>query len=192
MSHAAATFGVQLRIHCRKRVARARGTTISEMPLALWIIILLCFSLLILASITIRFGFFWNACRQAAQSGAKCQTFATTTSLGPSACAAADLMIQRSTAAFSGISANQVNIYILITDVNTKTTTKNPSRTALAAAADTGNFIYSIQVELIGQVNPLIQFPVQGLVGNVPGLTGPVPVVVRSQYAAEVPQGLNK
>jgi hypothetical protein len=57
---------------------------------------------------------------------------------------------------------------------------------------DTSNNIYDIQVELIGQINPLVSYPMPGIFGNVPGLTGPMPCVVRSQYTSEVPQGLNQ
>ena len=58
-----------------------RGTTIAEMPLALWIILMICFCCLILCTETIRFGFFWNACREAAQQAAKCQTFLVNSSV---------------------------------------------------------------------------------------------------------------
>jgi hypothetical protein len=163
------------------------------MPVALWIIVLLCFSLLILATETIRFGFFWNACRESAQTAARCQTFlANTTGGGPSACSTADSMATSATQAFSGLILTQVNVYILATNVTTQATTKNPSRQPLANAADVTQNLYYIQVELIGQIQPLITFPITGWVGNVPGLTAPFPITVRSQYSAEVPQGLNQ
>jgi hypothetical protein len=57
-------------------------------------------------------------------------------------------------------------------------------------AADTNTYIYDIQVELNGQVDPLIPFI--SMMGSVPGLTGPFPVTVRSQYSCEIPQGLNQ
>jgi hypothetical protein len=174
------------------RTARRRsGTTMAEMPLALWIIIMMCFALLILVTDFIRFGFFWNACREAAQHAAQSQTFLTDTVTGPSSCTVASQFGAYATNAFSGLTLTATNVYIVQTNVFSQNTTKYPNRTALAAAADTSQNIYCIQVELIGQIQPLVPMA-QGFVGNVPGLTGPFPVVVRSQYSAEDPQGLNQ
>jgi hypothetical protein len=173
--------------------SRKRGTTIAEMPAALWLLILMAFPMIIVATSALRFGFFWNACRESAMQAAKCQTFLTSTSVGPSACSTADAMSAQAAGAFTGITIiPPVNVYIMSTNVNTSTTTKGATRTPLAAAADTANNIYDIQVEINGQVEPLIRVPFAGLQGAVPGITGPYPVVVRSQYTSEVPQGLNQ
>lgn len=169
-----------------------KGTTLAEMPVALWLILMMCFAFLILCTETMRFGFFWNACREAAMHAAKCQTFEADSAVGPSACTVADQWAQKATAAFSGLSLTNVNVYILSTTAATAVSTKNPNRKKLATAADTDNCIYDIQVEMSGNVEPLIRFPVSGFLGNVVGLTAPFPVVVRSQYTAEVPQGLNQ
>ncbi len=168
------------------------GTTMAEMPVALWLIILMCFSLLVLATETLRFGFFWNACREAAQQAAKCQTFQNDSSTGPSSVTEANTWAQKATSSFSGLTLTSVNVYIVQTNVNSRVTTKNPPGQKLAAAADITNNIYSIQVQLSGQVEPLTPVTFQGVFGNIPGLTGPFPVVVRSQYSCEVPQGLNQ
>jgi hypothetical protein len=173
------------------RQRRVSGTTLAEMPLALWIIVMLCFSLLILATETIRFGFFWNACREAALHAAQCQTFVNDSTVGKSACNTASSWATLATSSFAGITLLSVNVYIVQTDVNSGATTKSVSRTALVNAVDTSRNIYDIQVELNGQVEPLISFA-QSWFGSVPGLCAPIPVTVHSQYTAEVPQGLNK
>jgi hypothetical protein len=161
------------------------------MPVALWIIVMMCFSLLILATETVRFGFFWNASREAAQQAAKCQTFQTDSVVGPSSVTAANTTANKATNAFTGLTLLSVNVYILQTNVLSGVTIKNPANLKLGAAADTNNNIYDLQVELTGQIEPLV--PVgSGMFGNVPGLTGPYPVVVRAQYSSEVPQGLNQ
>lgn len=166
----------------------------AEMPLAMWIMILgMCLPLLMISTMTLRFGFFWNACREAAQQAARCQTFQTDTTSGPSSVTTADAVAASSTQAFTGISiVGPVNVYILQTNVNTNVSQKNASRQCLAAAADTANYIYDIQVELNGQIQPLITASSNGILGNIPGLTGPFPVVVRAQFSSEVPQGLNQ
>src|ERR1700679_894454 len=59
-----------------------RGTTMAEMPVALWLLILMCFPLIIVATSSLRFGFFWNAAREAAMQAAKCQTFQNDSVIG--------------------------------------------------------------------------------------------------------------
>ncbi len=164
------------------------------MPVVMWITILgICFPVMILAVGTLRFGFFWNACREAATQAAKCPTFEVDSSLGKSAINTADLVASMATNSFSGISiVGPVKVYILQTDVNAGTSTQNPDRQKLPAAADTDRNIYEVQVELDGQVEPLIRYPVQGMFGSIPGLTGPFPVTVRAQNSCEIPQGLNQ
>jgi hypothetical protein len=178
----------------RKFNPRCRhGTTMAEMPVALWLMVLMCFPLMIIATSSLRFGFFWNAARETAMQAAKCQTFQTDSAVGISAVNAADAWAAKATTGFSGITITPpVNVYIIQTNVTSGVTTINPSRQKLVAAADTDNNIYDIQVEINGQVEPLIRVPMAGLAGPIPGITGPFPVVVKSQYTAEVPQGLNK
>jgi len=182
--------------HCciAKLDARRRkrtGTTLAEMPLALWIIVMMCFSLLIMATETVRFGFFWNASREAAQQAAKCQTFQTDSAVGPASVTSANSMANKATNAFTGLTLLTVNVYILQTNVLSGVTIRNPANQKLPAAADTDNNIYDLQVELTGQIEPLVPAGA-GWFGSVPGLTGPFPVVVRAQYSSEVPQGLNQ
>lgn len=93
---------------------------------------------------------------------------------------------------FTGITLIQpVNVYILTTNVISGQQTKGASQTPLAQAADIQNNIYDIQVEMNGQIDPLIAFS-HDYFGDVPGLTIPFPITVRSQYTSEVPQGLNQ
>lgn len=168
-----------------------RGTSIAEMPVALWLIVIMCFPMIIVATATMRFGFLWNAAREAAMQASKCQTFQNDTAVGISAVNTADLWATKATAGFPGITINPpVNVYIVQTNVLSGTTTKNTSRLALPAAADTDNNIYDILVEINGQLEPLIRVPMGGM--TIPGLTDPFPLTVRSQSTAEIPQGLNK
>jgi hypothetical protein len=178
---------------CKHYPRCRRGTTMAEMPVALWLLILICFPLLIVATSSLRFGFFWNAAREAAMQAAKCQTFQNDSTVGISSVNTADAWAAKATGAFGGITViPPVNVYIIQTNVTSGITTKGTSRTALAAAADTDNNIYDIQVEINGQIEPLVPVPMAGLAGPIPGITCAYPVVVRSQYTSEVPQGLNK
>lgn len=170
---------------------RNRGTTIAEMPLAMWIIIMgIFFPILILGIITLRFGFFWNACREAASQAAKCPTFEVDSSQGKSAVNTADTVATLAANSFSGISiVYPINVYILQTDVSAGTSVKNSNRQKLITAADTDKNIYEVQVELNGLIAPLV--PV-GSLGSIPGLSSPFPVTVKAQYSCEVPQGLDQ
>src|SRR5271154_1515008 len=145
---------------------RQRGTSIVELPLALWIIVLMCFGTLVLATELLRFGFFWNACREAALQASKCSTFETDSSIGPSSVTTAQSWGNAATAAFTGLTLTQINTYIVQVDANSGAVTKSPAGQALATAADITKFIYDIQVELQGQITPLIPMG-GGLLGNV-------------------------
>jgi len=173
-----------------KRLAGS-GTTIAEMPVALWLIIVMCFPMLILATSSIRFAFFWNAAREAAMQASKCATFQNDSSVGISAINTADLWATKATSGFPGITVTPpVNVYIVQTNVVSGITSKGTSRQKLASAADIDNNIFDIQVEISGQIEPLLRVQLGGL--SIPGLTDPFPVVVRSQSTVENPQGLNQ
>lgn len=170
-----------------------------ELPLALWIIIVcLALPLMMLATLAIRWGFFWNAARESAQNAAKCQTFlADDPSAGLiSSVNTARFWATRSAQAFTGITLGPIpgqgcQVFILMTDL-TGTTSNRPADTPLGSAADPINNVYTIQVQLSGSFDPLLPMP-GGIFGvGVPGLTAPAPVAVLSTAGAEVPQGLNR
>ena len=142
---------------------------------------------------TLRFGFFWNAAREAALQASQCQTFQSDTSAGPSSVTTANKVAALASQAFTGITlVPPVNVYILQTNVTSKISQKGTANTALPLPADITNNIYDVQVELNGQIEPLIRAANNGMLGSIPGLTGPFPVVVRAQFNSEVPQGLNQ
>lgn len=184
----------------RSRYRRRRhGNSMIELPLALWIILVcLALPLIMLATMAIRYGFFWNAAREAAQNAAKCQTFLVDdASAGMiSSVNTARFWAVRSAQSFTGITlgpipGNGCQVFILWTDVG-GTTGNQPADTPLGAAADPTNFVYTIQVQLTGSFDPLLPMP-GGIFGfGVPGLTAPAPVMVLSTAGSEVPQGLNK
>src|SRR5277367_5281085 len=111
----------------------ARGTTIVELPLALWIIVLMLFTMLVLATELLRFGFFWNACREAAKQAAQCPTFQTDSFVGPSSVTTAQAWASKATTAFAGLTLLQTDTYIIQADVNSGTITKYPSGQKLLA-----------------------------------------------------------
>ncbi len=183
----------------RHRRTRHRGNSMVELPLALWLILVcLAFPLIMLATMAIRYGFFWNAAREAAQNAAKCQTFlANDASAGLiSSVNTARFWAVKSAQAFSGITLGPIpgsgcQVFILYTDLG-GTSGNQPADTPLATAADPLNNVYTIQVQLSGSFDPLLPMP-GGILGvGVPGLTSPAPVMVLSTAGAEVPQGLNK
>lgn len=178
------------------RQRRIKGTTIPEAPLVLWIIIVgFMFPLLLLATIAFRFGLFWNACREATLTAARCSTFQVDPAVpvgSMSAVNTANAVANKAVNSFTGITVvPPINVYILSTALATSTTSKGAANTCLAAAADAVNNVYDVQVEMTGQIQPLVTLS-SPVFGSIPGLSGPITVTVRSQSGVEIPQGLNK
>jgi hypothetical protein len=178
----------------KKRV----GTSIAEAPLALWIIILgMAFPLLILVMTSVKFGFFWNAARDACKQACQAQTFEQPPPTGgTSAVDTANTVANAAAASFSGITiVPPVQVYIirtdLVTNVDQKMPVPNQRLMGADAPPDPDRYYYAIQVELDGTVDPFINHP--GLMDNlpIPGLTTSFPVHVTSQQPFENIQGLD-
>ncbi len=175
------------------------GSTIAEAPLALWIVIMaMAFPLLILVMTSLKYAFFWNAARDACKQACSAQTFENPPPSGQSAVAIATSVANAAAASFDGITIiPPVNVFIIRTDL----TTGNPEKLAVPnqrlqgsgyAPPDPENYFYSIQVELDGNVEPLIRHPGVGALGiPIPGLTAPFRVSVTSQQPFENTQGLD-
>lgn len=178
----------------KKRV----GTSIAEAPLALWIIILgMTFPLIILVMTSVKFGFFWNAARDACKQACQAQTFEVASATGaPSAVDTANTVATAAAASFSGITiVPPIQVYIIRTDLVTNADEKLPvpNQRLLGGNAppDPDRYYYAIQVELDGMIDPLLSHP--GLMDNlpIPGLTTSFPVRVTSQQPFENIQGLD-
>lgn len=175
------------------------GTTIAEAPLALWIIILsMAFPLLILVMTSVKYGFFWNAARDACKQASQAQTFENPPPNGGlSAVATANSVATTAANSFSGITlVPPVNVFIIRTDlvsgVDTKLPVPNQRLVGGDAPPDPEQYYYAIQVELNGTVEPFIRHPGLTQMGpSIPGLTTAFPVSVKSQFPFENVQGLD-
>jgi hypothetical protein len=172
----------------------------AEMPLALWLMVMcIAFPLLVLVTLSIRFGLFWNAAREAVQKAAQCQTYQVDPPATIGGLSAVDTAQQVTTQACSTISgitlASPAEVYIIQIPLATAGTagTYVPigPNTKLPGPADSDNNLYQIQVILKGQIAPLVALPA-AVLGPIPGLTTPFPVTVKAQQQVEDVQGLNE
>lgn len=164
----------------------------AELPLAIWLVILcFAFPLLILATLSIRYGFFWNAAREACTQAAHCQTFLANTAVGgTSAVNTANNVASTAASAFTGITMTSCDVIIISSTIPGGVITRGAPGAKLASPADPENNQYTIEVALTGQVEPLIRQS-GGVMGQIVGLTAPFPVKVTWQNAFENTQGLN-
>lgn len=183
---------------------RRNGNTIAEMPLALWFIFLgFGFPLLVLGSLGIRFGLFWEAAREAADHACIAQTFQFVPDDGTglytnaqSAVQAATTQAQSVLSTFPGCATliQPPEIYIGSTQIGTTTTNwlvSTPNTKLNPSQLQTDTYVYSIKVILTGQVNPLITLNLP-LLGSIPGLTKGFPTTVSEERIFENPNGLSQ
>src|SRR5579885_362951 len=185
----------------RKTKRNLIGTSMAEMPLALWIVIMaMAFPLIVMVMLSVKFGFFWNAARDACKQAASAQTFKNAPPDGTlSAMDTAESVANMAASSFSGISlvpgpdGRVAQVSIIKTDLTTQTPSVLSADQPLSGAnapPDPENFYYSIQVQLTGDIQPFIQHPgVQFGGPQVPGLTAPFRVTCSSQFPFENVQG---
>jgi len=179
---------------------RCSAQVLAEAPAALWILFVgIGFPLLILATLTLRLGLFWEAVKEAAQVSCQAQTFLTPPTYPTSALSAvqsATTTAQNVLNIFPGCTLTQpVNVYIGATPISGGSTNwlnaGSPNQTVSAGQIDTDQNVYSIRVDLVGQVQPLVTFNCPYF-GNIPGLTEPFPASVSEQRIFENPLGLSQ
>jgi hypothetical protein len=171
----------------------------AEAPAAIWIVFVgIGLPLIILASLALRFGLFWEAAKQAAQVSCQAQTFQANPAFPANALSASNsayITANNTIQAVGGCSLNQVNVYIGSTPMNSLTTTwlnaGAPNQPISPSLIDTDQNVYSIKVVLVGQVNPLITFNLPYF-GNIPGITQPLPASVAEERVFENPMGLSQ
>jgi hypothetical protein len=176
----------------RKRFRGSKAQLIAELPVVLWVMVLLvtvpCVDMVTFA---IRYNFLLAASRDAAFAAGLARTFLADVSASElSAVNAATAAARKTAAAFSEITVNSVTTSIVITDLKTGIVTRQSL--PLSVPADTKNYAYQIETVLIGSTNPILQVPGSPYRGAIPGLTSPIPVSIASRAYFENPQGLNE
>ncbi len=174
---------------------RLRGSNLVETPLAIFIVLVcLLLPMLILVTLTIRVGLFWTGVREAAKAASERCTFeqdAGTEDL--SAINAAKSVAQKTVGAFNGISLDHVDLYIVVTPVDTGgvgAAAVGAANTKLTEPGDTSKNAYEVRVEFVGTADPLVGLP-SSVFGEIPGLTKGFPLTMVSQRVIESPQRWN-
>lgn len=170
---------------------RGKAQALVELPIVLWVLILLLtIPLIDLTTFSLRYNFLLVASRDAAYSASRSRTFVQDVSANElSAVHTASQVASQVAARFPEITINSVNTYIVITRLSNGNTSKQS--TALTTPADTSTFAYQIETVINGSTNPILKVD-NSYWPTVPGLTAPIPVSIASKAYAENPQGLNQ
>jgi Flp pilus assembly protein TadG len=172
-----------------KRGTRStKGSYLIEAPIILFVmLIFIAFPMIDLASIAMRSTFLIASAREAARAAARAKTFSAGDPESPSAKAIATSTANTAITKFNGVAISSVKTYIVVTDLAASATNKQEG--PLGDAADSTKNVYSIEVEVLGQIEPIIKYS-GGALGAIPGLTAPMPLTVRSRDVCENLQGL--
>ncbi len=169
---------------------KANGSTILELPIGLWVCLILFFMpMLALATITFRNTMFNIMVQDMAHAAAKGSTFATTTADGPSCKDLADSSLAAHLKALPGIVPGATTIAIVTTPINGSSSVRTTS--SLSLPADSSKNVYQIEVQLSAKLDPLFALN-SDIFPQVPGLTSPMNITCASREMAENPQGLNR
>ncbi len=173
--------------------ARLRGTTMAELPLVLWVVFVgIGMPLLSLTLITARYALFVEAAREAADAACSCQIFMPAAgSSAMDAVSLAQTTAQTVAATFPGISLNNVTCSIVVTPLAGGTSTVGAANTALISAPDPSQNLYQLQVNLAGQIQPMLNVPTPEFV-NIPGLSAPVAANISMTRVFQNPVGLTQ
>jgi hypothetical protein len=175
-----------------KRGRNSSGTSFVEAPVAIWILILgLVMPLIAFATIGLRYTFFLNAAHQAVHAAAQAKSFQQDFPPNLSSQTLAQQTALTCTKAFSGVILNSVTTSIVITPAQAGSAPTMQS-SPLSTPADDTKFLYQIQVQLVGQLSPLIPLPTTVFGFNIPGLTAPYQIQTIAKEVSENTQGLSE
>jgi len=166
----------------------------AELPVVLWLL-LVCgvIPLMIMATITMRATLLNAAARDAAHAAAKASTFEQSEEGHPSARQLAESTAHATASKFAGVTISQVKTSIMITDADNPSAPSDIRTIKLRPTdvIDTSKYVYSVQVEVSGYVEPLIRFTLP-VFGDVPGLTKPMEMKVSGVEMFENTEGLKE
>lgn len=167
--------------------ARKQGS-IAEIPLVIFTLFLVfAFPMINLGTTALRHTMFMNACRQGAFSAASAYTFAEGTAAKPAAIVCGPAKLNSVVQKFSGISVKSVDVSILSVDLQNGTIKKFPGK--LTEPADTGNFLYFIELTATADIYPITEVQVPFL--DVSGLSRKWTTTACVREFVESPQGLD-
>lgn len=166
------------------------GTSIIEVPFSIWLIFtMILMPMLAVGTVTLRSSLMNAVVQDGAHAAAKAKTFEVGTADKPSAITLGKQTILEMVAKFPGLTIDNVDTDILITDVDSGA--KSRSEDKLSVPADSSKFIYQIETVATGKIEPVFAFN-SDMFGTVPGLNAPIVVSYVAREMAENPQGLDK
>ncbi|MGE0265917.1 MAG: hypothetical protein AB7V06_24830 [Candidatus Obscuribacterales bacterium] len=174
----------------KARSRSARGNFSAELPPVLFLLFFFfVFPMINMGTIALRYCLLAEACRDGAHTAATSYTFETGSPGKPSALEGVPPVVSEFASRYSGIDVTGIDVDILVTDIDTQQVTRYTGK--LQQPANTQNNLYALETIVTGNLEPLLDY--QGPVFfNIPGLTSPWSVTVRSREFAESPQGLNQ
>ena len=174
----------------RKHYRTQTGSLVEVAPVLWFLLLMLTFPLLNLATVGLRYTFLLGASRDAVQAASVAKTFLVDLdSSNPSAVDAAQAIATQECADFKGIHLTNVTTNLVITNLNTNAVTIQS--TPLSGPADTANFFYQVQVITTAKVDPFLTYR-GAIFGNIPALTGPATFSLASQQMCENPTNMNQ
>ncbi len=159
---------------------RCTGSQLVELPIAIWLAVLVLFlPLLDLSLLGLRVGTLHAAARNGAREAGRAPTFTEAASL------ASTKVTQSLNAGFGGNTLDKVTTAVISTPIDGG----EPTRSTGPIAADPDNNVYQIEVVVEGTAAPLVEI---NFFGDIPGLSKPFPVSVACTEMVEHPKGLSK
>ncbi len=166
---------------------RCKGSMIAELPLVLWVLlIVIVFPLIDLGTAFLRVTFLYAGVHLGSIAAARANTFLVPLDGKPSAINEANSKLTQVKSAFSGLDVQDVKTEILIT--NNDTQAVSFSSVPLTKQADVGINSYQIQVSAVCSADPLITIPLPLAVA---GLNAPLVFNMNARQYCENPQGLS-
>lgn len=172
---------------------KEKGSSIAELPVAITILFLaLLFPMLDLGTIALRTATVFAAARNAAHHAGRAKSFMINGDDGD--LSARNTAVNWSLAtcgsglAGTDIKDNDVQLYIIGTPYDQKNA---PLRSAKPLnEVQTDKYLYQIEAQVTGRVTPLVVLS-KGLLGDIPGITGPLTISASFREFCEHPDGLS-
>lgn len=196
----------------RSSTRKSKGALQAEWAMTMYVLFLFfMFPMLDFAVLGLRAFFLWFACNQAVMVGCKAHTLVQSVTIGTvTYLGALNLSTNRAAnvrAAFPGTnwSTNYPQMYVTFCPLNTSSSyiyygQSGPSSSPvsqgmqystaaspISTLPDMSQYVAEYQCVILGQISPFIPVP---LIGNVPGLSAPAQIQVKSTAQFENPPGL--
>ena len=168
----------------------SKGSSILELPAALWItLVVFLLPLMSLASITLRCTLLNVAVLESVHAASKARTFEQGSDEGASAIELADQAFDKYVKAFPGLDADKVKLRIISTDI--KSGAISSTNEKLKNPADSSGFVYQVEGDCTGKIEPVFAMS-RDILGDIPGLSSSMKVSFSAREMCENPQGLNR